>query len=317
MLVHTFAARGLFVALMGLLLSVSCRDTTPAAPRDGEAARVTAPVSSAGKAGMTPELRAATIAAVQSGAGETYRAEREASGVARFVHRSQGFEATIDGAEVRLAPEKAGSWGISLSTSSVGCEGGSEIGLPAGAMEMSGNRVEIARGSVREWYVNGPLGLEQGFTLERAPSCEGTKVVTIDVAGGVVPELVDGDGDGIGEAIALVDAEGAAVARYTDLYVKDATGKRLDAWMSVKAGRISLHVDDAGAAFGGFEEQRGGEPVGTDPGIPVVDGAGELGAEAHPAEVVASETGVEDAPACFVFDAARKKGRDAGERGSE
>jgi hypothetical protein len=51
--------------------------------------------------------------------------------------------------------------------------------------------LEIARGSVREWYVNGPLGLEQGFTLERAPSCEGTKVVLLEVGGGLVTELVD------------------------------------------------------------------------------------------------------------------------------
>ena len=31
------------------------------------------------------------------------------------------------------------------------------------------NRVEYRRGEVTEWYVNGPLGLEQGFTLARAP----------------------------------------------------------------------------------------------------------------------------------------------------
>ena len=114
---------------------------------------------------------------------------------------------------------------------------------------MSGNRVDIARQDVREWYVNGPLGLEQGFTVERAPPCEGTKVVTIEVGGSVAPELVDEDGDGRGEAITFADAEGVPVARYTDLYVKDATGKRLSAWMSVTAGRISLHLDDAGAAY--------------------------------------------------------------------
>src|SRR5579863_7505639 len=30
----------------------------------------------------------------------------------------------------------------------------------------SKNRVEYRRGAVTEWYVNGPLGLEQGFTLD-------------------------------------------------------------------------------------------------------------------------------------------------------
>ena len=32
------------------------------------------------------------------------------------------------------------------------------------------NRVSYARAGLSEWYVNGPLGLEQGFTIPRAPS---------------------------------------------------------------------------------------------------------------------------------------------------
>ena len=106
MSMSTFAARWPVVALMALAISVSCVDSTPGEPpRDDEGATETVPESSTGQAGMTPELRAAYIAAVQSDAGETYRAERDVSGAARFVHLAQGFEATIDGAEVRLAAE--------------------------------------------------------------------------------------------------------------------------------------------------------------------------------------------------------------------
>jgi hypothetical protein len=31
------------------------------------------------------------------------------------------------------------------------------------------NRIEYRRGALTEWYVNGPLGLEQGFTIEQRP----------------------------------------------------------------------------------------------------------------------------------------------------
>ena len=31
------------------------------------------------------------------------------------------------------------------------------------------NRVVFARGGLSEWYANGPLGLEQGFTIARPP----------------------------------------------------------------------------------------------------------------------------------------------------
>ena len=37
----------------------------------------------------------------------------------------------------------------------------------------SDNRVEYRRGNVTEWYVNGPLGLQQGFTLEERPAPTG------------------------------------------------------------------------------------------------------------------------------------------------
>ncbi|RQW02949.1 hypothetical protein EH222_12950, partial [candidate division KSB1 bacterium] len=37
--------------------------------------------------------------------------------------------------------------------------------LPTG----QNNRIEYRRGNVTEWYVNGPLGLQQGFTLAQRP----------------------------------------------------------------------------------------------------------------------------------------------------
>ena len=36
------------------------------------------------------------------------------------------------------------------------------------------NRVVYRHGSLEEWYVNGPLGLEQGFTLGARPAGHGT-----------------------------------------------------------------------------------------------------------------------------------------------
>jgi len=35
--------------------------------------------------------------------------------------------------------------------------------------EAFANRVEYRREGMREWYVNGPFGVEQGFTIEAAP----------------------------------------------------------------------------------------------------------------------------------------------------
>jgi hypothetical protein len=41
--------------------------------------------------------------------------------------------------------------------------------VPTAVPRASSNRVEYLRGPMTEWYVNGPLGLEQGFTLIKHP----------------------------------------------------------------------------------------------------------------------------------------------------
>lgn len=134
----------------------------------------------------------------------------------RFLHPGQAFETTIDGAEVRVAPTTPAAWSFSLSTSTVGCVD-SQVAVPKGRVDAAGNRVELVRESVREWYVNGPLGLERGFTLEQRPACSGTKVITIDVHGDARPQLVDHASDGPGQTLAFVDAAGMRIANYTDL----------------------------------------------------------------------------------------------------
>src|SRR5271166_5232902 len=47
------------------------------------------------------------------------------------------------------------------------------------------NRVTYARGGLTEWYANGPLGLEQGFVLTRAPrgGAGGTLTLSLAVSG--------------------------------------------------------------------------------------------------------------------------------------
>src|SRR5271169_6497772 len=44
------------------------------------------------------------------------------------------------------------------------------------------NRVEYRRGSLTEWYVNGPQGLEQGFTLNEPPGRSANQPLTIAMA---------------------------------------------------------------------------------------------------------------------------------------
>ncbi|WP_437624503.1 hypothetical protein [Sorangium sp. So ce1151] len=199
-------------------------------------------------------LRAAYIAAVQAQAGAGYLIEPGPGGRLRAPNAAQGFAAEMDAGGVRIAAER---FEVSLALAGYGCAGALAAPAPA-APEASGNRVDYRRGELTEWYLSGPLGLEQGFTLQEAPACRqaGGGEVTLELAvdGDLRPALLTG-----GQAVALVDASGRRALRYSELHVRDAAGIALPARLEVREGRVQIHVADDGAVY----------PVVVDPMIEV------------------------------------------------
>ena len=110
------------------------------------------------------------------------------------------------------------------------------------------NRVEYRRGSLTEWYVNGPLGLEQGFTLEAPPGARpGGELLTLalSLSGDVKPTL-----DANGEGLTLQQADGGPVLRYAGLRAYDSDGRELPMWLEMQGeAQLNLRVDDAGARY--------------------------------------------------------------------
>ena len=90
----------------------------------------------------------------------------------------------------------------------------------------SSNRVRYSRPGIDEWYTNGPLGLEQGFTVAKPTvgRAAGSQLtVSIAVSGDVHPVLAHG-----GRSVALERA-GHPILRYTGLAASDARGRALPA----------------------------------------------------------------------------------------
>lgn len=107
------------------------------------------------------------------------------------------------------------------------------------------NRVEYRHGALSEWYENGPLGLEQGFTLQDRIG-EGAQPVTIALSlGGNLKASVDSDRT----SLTLTDSDGRAVLRYAGLSAIDANGKALDAWLELHDSQLLVKVDDAAARY--------------------------------------------------------------------
>src|SRR3984957_18354920 len=107
--------------------------------------------------------------------------------------------------------------------------------LAASSPVASADRVTYARGPVREWWANGPLGLEQGFDIARRPAGSGALALSLAVSGRV--RLDHG----------TVLLPGGL--RYAGLQATDARGRSLRAWLQVHDGRVLVRVNDRDARY--------------------------------------------------------------------
>ncbi len=103
------------------------------------------------------------------------------------------------------------------------------------------NHVGYLLGSVREWFVNGPLGVEQGFDLARRPAGAGPVRVGLTVSGARVRL--------IGRGGAVLSMAGGGAVAYGAVSAVDARGHALPAWLARSGGRLSIVVDDRHARY--------------------------------------------------------------------
>lgn len=200
----------------------------------------------------TAALRAAYIATVQSDAGAEY-AFQSVAGRTAGENSGQRLTASLSAAGVRVTPavavEAGPVPGLALTLSGLGCAGAVS---PVAAVEPQTrrNRAEYVRPAVTEWYVNGPLGLEQGFTLAQPPRCAPATGIELEVSTG--PEVtaqLHGSGPAESSYVELLDSSHKTWLRYSDVFASDARGRALSTRLAVVNGRIRLSIDDTDAAY--------------------------------------------------------------------
>jgi hypothetical protein len=133
---------------------------------------------------------------------------------------------------------------LGLSLRAVGY-GNSLAALPAAPPRATANRVTYAYPGLSAWYRNGPLGLEQGFTITRAPSAHPAGPLTLSLAlsGNVHASL------GSGRQSLTLKLAGGPSLRYGGLQVSDARGRTLHSWLELRAGGVLLRTDTQGARY--------------------------------------------------------------------
>lgn len=110
-----------------------------------------------------------------------------------------------------------------------------------------GNRVEYLRGTVVEWYANGPFGLQQGFEVTQPPEqTNGRRPLRLgfEIGGSLVPTL-----DDAGRKLVFRNSQGEAMLTYAGLAAWDATGKDLAARLVLSSTILGLEIEDAEAQY--------------------------------------------------------------------
>ncbi|MDM8556366.1 FG-GAP repeat protein [Desulfococcaceae bacterium HSG7] len=114
--------------------------------------------------------------------------------------------------------------------------------------------MEYRRGDVTEWYVNGPMGMQQGFTLEKRPELSNSKsrsdnkellTLTLAVEGDWRTEVSEK-----GRDLNLTAVNGVSL-RYGGLVAYDTSGKTLPArfGLSPQSQTVNILVDDSAAVY--------------------------------------------------------------------
>jgi RHS repeat-associated protein len=225
------AALILVVLFAALPLAISGRRSESSAVR-GDVAR-------GGGLASLPLVAQGVVSRTLGASNAIYRVSASDRGL-RAVNPAQHLRARFDRSGVVV---NSGTVRLGLRLHAIGF-GASLAALTPVMPEARGNRVVYARGWLSEWYANGPLGLEQGFTLARSPagSTKGPLTLLLDLSGGAHAS-VDASG-----GLAFATPTNSSL-RYDDLMAVDAGGRALRSWMTLEAGRVLLHVDARGARY--------------------------------------------------------------------
>jgi hypothetical protein len=172
---------------------------------------------------------------------------------------------TAEGVEIRSQND---NWGLEFQGWGYGehPENGNKAAV---APSVNANRIEYRRGALTEWYANGPLGIEQGFTISQPPVTRpGSSHDALDIAlrlrGNLNASIESGR-----HALTLRDQKGAPALRYGPLLAYDASGRELESWMEVQDSSLRLRVNTAGARY----------PILVDPWVQVAKLTASDGAE--------------------------------------
>jgi uncharacterized protein (TIGR03437 family) len=176
------------------------------------------------------------------------RAEQTPLGRAAWhaPNASAGYDAYVTEAGVSIAVNDQSY--VSLSLHSIGY-GGALQGVAPGQVSGDKQSITLTRDGVREWFVNGPDGLEHGFTLDDPPNGAGARHQGVPLRLAMqVSEGWRAVASDDGKRVTLRGAGDQAV-EYGKLVVRDNLGRNIPARLAVADEQVVIEVEDHDATY--------------------------------------------------------------------
>ena len=121
-----------------------------------------------------------------------------------------------------------------------------------GGVQINGVRVNVIHDhNLSEWFVNSPMGIEQGFRLmggfekpknRRSGSARESFELHFNLSGDLIPEIT-------AQGLVLIDRSGQVRMHYDQLLAYDANHQILPARFRLTGNHLSISVDTTGAAY--------------------------------------------------------------------
>jgi hypothetical protein len=184
-------------------------------------------------------LRASASAALGASSGSYH--VRGGGGMFHASNAAQRLSLTFDHAAVRVTSGRAV---VELGLPAVGDQSRCCLTAP-GALTATSNRVTYRGTPVTAWYSNGPMGLEQGFTITRPSqrSLSGPLTLAMTVRGNTRASVGRN-----AQSVTFVGPQSAAIV-YGNLAASDAHGRALHTWLQLSGRRLILRVAAQRAAY--------------------------------------------------------------------
>ncbi|HLJ46558.1 MAG TPA: hypothetical protein VKU01_11155 [Bryobacteraceae bacterium] len=187
-----------------------------------------------------PAVAQSNISAALGRDNSAYQARPQNSGI-HFDSPRHQFAADFTASGVRLT---VGRTSFQMTFEAYG-RGRAVRSVKQTIPDATGNRVTYRHGAISEWYVNGPMGLEQGFTIKKGPAGASGEPLTIALSLKDARAVVD---SALGAAT-FSDGTGKAVLRYAGLVAYDADGKELDSRLESTRDGMEIEIADKEARY--------------------------------------------------------------------